>query len=128
MHNAAFRAAGIDAVYLPLPAADADDFVAFARAIGLKGASVTIPFKVALFERVDDACAAARRIGAINTIRVVDGKWRGANTDASGFLGPLQDRGVSVRGSAGRSPLASMPSRSARRPSNRAPWMTSRTS
>jgi 3-dehydroquinate dehydratase / shikimate dehydrogenase len=98
MHNAAFRATGIDAVYLPLPAADADDFVAFARAIGLKGASVTIPFKVALYERVDDACAAARRIGAINTIRVVDGKWRGANTDASGFLRPLQDRGVSVRG------------------------------
>ena len=32
MHNAAFRAAGIDAVYLPLPAADADDFVTFARA------------------------------------------------------------------------------------------------
>jgi 3-dehydroquinate dehydratase/shikimate dehydrogenase len=98
MHNAAFRAAGIDAVYLPLPAADADDFITFARAIGVKGASVTIPFKVALFERMDGTCAAARSIGAVNTVRVVDGKWLGANTDASGFLQPLQDRGVSVRG------------------------------
>ena len=32
MHNAAFAAAGIDAVYLPLPAVDADDFLAFGRA------------------------------------------------------------------------------------------------
>ncbi|HEX7939906.1 MAG TPA: type I 3-dehydroquinate dehydratase, partial [Gemmatimonadaceae bacterium] len=41
MHNAAFGAAGMNAVYLPLPAADADDFIAFARAFGMKGASVT---------------------------------------------------------------------------------------
>ena len=49
MHNAAFRAAGMDAVYLPLPAADVDDFVTFARAFGVKGASITIPYKVAMF-------------------------------------------------------------------------------
>jgi 3-dehydroquinate dehydratase/shikimate dehydrogenase len=96
MHNAAFAADQIDAVYLPLPAADPDDFVRFARAIGLRGASVTIPFKVSLFERMDEVYAVARRIGAINTIRVVDGRWIGGNTDASGFLTPLKDR-VSLR-------------------------------
>jgi len=53
MHNASFAANQIDAVYLPLPAADPDDFVTFARAIGLRGASVTIPFKVSLFDRMD---------------------------------------------------------------------------
>jgi len=57
MHNAAFTAAGIDAVYLPLPAADADDFVTFARAFGMKGASVTIPYKVDVFERVQETDA-----------------------------------------------------------------------
>ena len=98
MHNAAFRAARLDAVYLPLPAADVDDFDAFARAIGLKGASVTIPFKVALCEHVDEAYSVARRIGAINTIRIVNGRWVGGNTDASGFLRPLQDRYVALRG------------------------------
>ena len=92
MHNAAFRASRLDAVYVPLPAASAGDFHAFGRAIGLKGASVTIPFKVSLFDVVDEVYAVARRIGAINTIRVVDGKWIGANTDASGFLEPLQER------------------------------------
>jgi 3-dehydroquinate dehydratase/shikimate dehydrogenase len=93
MHNAAFRASHRNAVYLPFPAASADDFVAFGRALGVKGASVTIPYKVALFDRMDEVYAVARRIGAINTIRVGDdGRWVGANTDASGFLQPLRDQ------------------------------------
>jgi 3-dehydroquinate dehydratase/shikimate dehydrogenase len=92
MHNAAFSAVGLDAVYLPFPAADADDFVAFARALGVRGASVTIPYKVALRERVDEADALACRVGAINTIRAVDGRWLGRNTDAAAFLRPLRDR------------------------------------
>jgi shikimate dehydrogenase len=97
MHNAAFRALRLDAVYLPLPSPDADDVMAFGRAIGLKGASVTIPHKVTLFDRVDEVYAVARRIGAINTIRIADGRWLGGNTDAQGFLEALQGR-VPVRG------------------------------
>jgi len=92
MFNAAFRTARLDAVYLPFPAVDVDDFVTFAKAIGIKGASVTIPFKLALFEAVDDAYSVARRIGAINTIRASDGRWVGGNTDAIGFLAPLSHR------------------------------------
>jgi 3-dehydroquinate dehydratase/shikimate dehydrogenase len=94
MHNAAFRASRIDAVYVPMPAVSAADFRTFARAIGIKGASVTIPFKVALFDAIDEVYAVARRIGAINTIRVEGGRWIGDNTDASGFLEPLQQRVV----------------------------------
>ena len=93
MHNAAFRAARLDAVYLPFPAVDVDDFVGLARALGVKGASVTVPYKVALYERVDEADAVARRIGAINTIRVEQGRWFGGNTDASAFLEPLRRHG-----------------------------------
>ena len=99
MHNAAFRDTQLDAVYLPLPATDAADFVAFAQAIGLRGASVTIPFKVSLVEHVDEVVAVARRVGAINTIRVDDdGRWLGGNTDVSGFLQPLIDRGIPLDG------------------------------
>jgi 3-dehydroquinate dehydratase/shikimate dehydrogenase len=92
MHNAAFRASRIDAVYMPMPAASAEDFEVFGRAIGLSGASVTIPFKVSLFDMMDEVDGVARRIGAINAIRVVDGRWIGGNTDAIGFLEPLQQR------------------------------------
>jgi 3-dehydroquinate dehydratase/shikimate dehydrogenase len=91
MHNAAFRAARLDAVYLPLPATSAADFATFGRAIGISGASVTIPLKVSLFDQVDEVYSVARRIGAINTIRVEGGRWIGGNTDASGFLEPLRD-------------------------------------
>lgn len=97
MHNAAFRAAHLDAVYLPFPAVSADDFHRFARAIRISGASVTIPLKVSLVDYVDEVHSVARRIGAINTIRVVDGRWIGGNTDAMGFLEPLQER-VSLAG------------------------------
>lgn len=89
MHNAAIRAAGINAVYLPFPATDADDFVDFARAFDLQGASVTIPFKVALLDRVDEIQPVARRIGAINTIKRESGRWVGGNSDAAGFIAPL---------------------------------------
>ncbi len=97
MHNAAFRATGTDAVYLPLPATDADDFARFAKAFDLRGASVTIPFKVAFFDRAAEVYSSACRIGAINTIRVVDGRWVGANTDASGFVAALGTR-MSLQG------------------------------
>lgn len=92
MHNAAFRALRRDAVYLPLPAVDAADFVTFGKALGLSGASVTIPHKIGLFQALDEVYPVARRIGAINTIRVERGRWIGDNTDASGFLKPLRDR------------------------------------
>jgi 3-dehydroquinate dehydratase/shikimate dehydrogenase len=92
MHNAAFEAAGLDAVYLPFRPTDADDFLAFASALGVKGASVTIPFKVALFDRVDEPDPVSRRVGAINTLRAVDGRLIGANTDVAAFLEPLRDR------------------------------------
>ncbi len=97
MHNAAFRAARLDAVYVPFPAVSAADFAAFGRALGINGASITIPLKVSMFDQVDEVDAVARRIGAINTVSVTNDRWLGANTDASGFLAPLQER-VSLRG------------------------------
>jgi 3-dehydroquinate dehydratase/shikimate dehydrogenase len=98
MHNAAFAATGRNAVYLPFPAADAGDFATFARRVGLKGASVTIPFKVPLLDYVTDVEPAARKIGALNTLRMNTNGWHARNTDADGFLRPLDDRGISLAG------------------------------
>jgi 3-dehydroquinate dehydratase / shikimate dehydrogenase len=97
MHNASFASTHLDAVYLPFPAVSADDFVKFGRALGVKGASVTIPHKIPLFECVDEVDAVSGRVGAINTIRVIDRRWIGGNTDVSGFLHPLLDR-VELKG------------------------------
>ena len=97
MHNAGFAELGIDAVYVPLEASSADDFIAFARGAGLAGASVTAPFKVALMSAMDEVEPLAHRVGAINTIVVRDGRWIGANTDVEGFLAPLRGR-IAVKG------------------------------
>ena len=92
LHNAAFRAAGVDAVYVPLVASSAEDFTMFATALGVKGASITIPYKVDLFQRADEVDDLSRRVGAVNTYRRDGARWLGRNTDVSGFLAPLQAR------------------------------------
>jgi 3-dehydroquinate dehydratase/shikimate dehydrogenase len=97
MHNAGFDALGINAAYLALEAASADDLAAFARALPLHGVSITAPFKIDLMAHVDEVDANARRVGAINTIVVREGRWIGANTDGEGFLAPLRGR-LDVRG------------------------------
>ena len=97
MHNAAFRAAGVDAVYLPLAASSADDFTMFATALGVQGVSITIPYKVDLFQRADEVDALSRKVGAVNTYRRDGLRWEARNTDVSGFLAPLAGR-LNLRG------------------------------
>lgn len=97
MHNAGFAHAGLNAAYVALEARDADDFVTFARALGLRGASVTAPFKVTMLDRLDECDPLARTVGAINTIVIRGGRWRGSNTDLVGFVTPLKGR-MALRG------------------------------
>jgi 3-dehydroquinate dehydratase / shikimate dehydrogenase len=89
MHNAAFEAAGIDAVYVPLRACDFDDFLSYATAMGVEGASITIPFKLDALKAAKPADRLTQAVGAANTLRR-DGKgWQATNTDVDGFLAPL---------------------------------------
>ncbi|HKE87741.1 MAG TPA: type I 3-dehydroquinate dehydratase [Vicinamibacterales bacterium] len=90
MHNAALCAAGIDAVYVPLRAADFDDFTAFAEAMDIEGASVTIPYKIEALRVATRADELTRAVGAANTIRRRGGEWEATNTDVNGFLEPLE--------------------------------------
>jgi 3-dehydroquinate dehydratase/shikimate dehydrogenase len=100
MHNAAFRARGLDAVYVPLAAADFSDFMSFADALRIEGASVTIPFKLDVLRAATQVDALTRAVGAANTVRwgaasAGDARSRGVrllqatNTDVDGFLDPL---------------------------------------
>jgi 3-dehydroquinate dehydratase/shikimate dehydrogenase len=100
IHNAAFRHAGINAVYLPLavqPTYDAfADFVRRAldcEGLRLGGLSVTIPHKVHALRVADAVEPLARRIGAANTL-IVDPKQanrpiRAINTDYAGAVEAL---------------------------------------
>jgi 3-dehydroquinate dehydratase/shikimate dehydrogenase len=92
MHNAGFEHFDINAAYVALEAKDADDFVQFARAMRIRGASITAPFKVEMLTRVDSHDALASEVGAINTLSVKGDRWLGSNTDVAGFVTPLKGR------------------------------------
>ncbi len=69
------------------------------RALGIQGLSVTLPHKEDAAAAVDDLGAAAAALGAVNTVLVgPDGRLRGENTDAAGFLAALADAGVDPAG------------------------------
>lgn len=97
MHNAGFAALGLNAAYVPIEVPDIRAFKDFAAGMGVRGASITIPFKREAFDLADDVDGIARAAGALNTLMLRDGRWVGANTDAHGFLEPLRRRVANLR-------------------------------
>lgn len=102
LHNAAFAAAGVDAVFvaLPVPPAELATVIRALAATGALGASVTIPHKegaLAACTRVDSLAA---RTGAVNCLVFDDGAVLGHNTDAGGFVDALAEAGISAAGHA----------------------------
>ncbi|MDP9115174.1 MAG: shikimate dehydrogenase [Acidobacteriota bacterium] len=94
VHNRAFQARRIDAVYLPflVHPVQLKDFFHLAAKLPLSGFSVTIPHKQKIIRYLDVVEPLARRIGAVNTVWRKSGKWRGTNTDTAGVTGPLAKR------------------------------------
>ncbi len=92
MHNAAFRATGMDAVFLAMHVEPADVAAAVAglRALGALGASVTVPHKQAVMAACDRIESPADVIGAVNCLVFEPGgAVVGHNTDAGGFVDGL---------------------------------------
>ena len=93
MHNAAFAALGLDMAYVPLPVAPPglEAAVRGLRALGFRGANVTMPHKAAVLPYLDHVAADALLIEAVNTIVVDDDALHGYNTDIDGFVAALRD-------------------------------------
>ena len=101
IHNAGFRALGLDWVYLafPVPAGGGAAAVAAMRTLGLDGLSVTMPHKADVMAALDGWSDTARALGAVNTIHRRGSEVRGDNTDGEGFLAALrEDEGVDPAG------------------------------
>ncbi len=92
MHNAAFRALGIDAVYLcfDVPPEALAAGVAGMRALGIRQLAVSLPHKQAVLAHLDEIDATARRIGAVNTVTLREGRLVGSNTDWLGAVRALE--------------------------------------
>jgi shikimate dehydrogenase len=104
IHNTAFRAQGVNAVYVATPVRPeaVGDAVEGLRALHFLGANVTIPHKQAVMPFLDAVSAQARAVGAVNTIVCDDAEGRptlrGDNTDVEGFLAPLETRADALNG------------------------------
>ena len=93
MHNTAFAALGIDAVYLPFLVNDLRDFLKAVPEFGIRGFSVTIPHKQSIIKHLKECDPLAAEIGAVNTVVVRrDGSLFGCNTDYVGILRALEKK------------------------------------
>jgi len=63
-------------------------------ACGFRGCNVTIPHKETAYALCDTVEDSARRVCAVNTILLRDGKIHGRSTDGTGFLANLRDHGI----------------------------------
>jgi shikimate dehydrogenase len=94
LHNAAFRALGLDWVYVAfeVPAGTAGKALDAMRALDLAGLNVTMPHKADVAAGVDRLSPAAEAVGAVNT--VVRGTRNhelvGENTDGAGFVDAIR--------------------------------------
>ncbi len=100
LHNAAFRALGLDAVYVtfPVPPEDLASAIAGVRALGVAGINVTIPHKERVIEYLDDLAPEAHRIGSVNTVRREGDRLVGYSTDGYGFGQALLEAGFNPAG------------------------------
>jgi 3-dehydroquinate dehydratase/shikimate dehydrogenase len=92
LHNRAFEARQLDAVYVPLQAEALEPFVQSLPALDLAGFSVTRPYKVSILQHLDVVEEASAVCGSVNTVVVRNGALQGSTTDGAGVLIPLRKR------------------------------------
>jgi len=100
MHNAAFRAAGLDWTYelLDVPAETLGAALDRVRGKDSAGANVTIPHKLAVMEHLDRLDPEALRVHAVNTISHEGDHLVGSNTDVAGIAAAVAELGLEPRG------------------------------
>ncbi|MGV1097791.1 shikimate dehydrogenase [Thiovibrio sp. JS02] len=92
MHNAAFGALGLNKVYVPFAVEQVPEAMNGLRALGVRGASVTIPHKQAVLAYLDSIDPVAGKIGAVNTLVIEAGNIHGLNTDWLGANRALAEK------------------------------------
>lgn len=70
---------------------DLEGFIKTLPEKNITGLNLTVPHKEIVFPFLDDVDDIARKIGAVNTIIVRDGRFYGTNTDGYGFLTNLME-------------------------------------
>jgi shikimate dehydrogenase len=94
VHNAAFEAERLNAVYLARQLEPGEKNLYFAlegiRVLGIRGCGVSMPFKIEAAKYMDELDESAKTVGAINTVVNESGKLVGFNTDYYGAIESLR--------------------------------------
>jgi shikimate dehydrogenase len=100
MHNAAFAHLGIEAEYVAVDVepSDLEAAVTDLRRPEVLGANISVPHKQEVIPLLDELSAAARAVGAVNTVVVRRGRLEGYNTDGEGFVRALLEAGIRIEG------------------------------
>ena len=94
IQNAAIQYLGLDLIYIAIPCnnKDLESVINSLKKINCKGLNITIPFKEKVFDICREICPIAKKVKAINTLKLNDNKdWSGTNTDIYGFIYPLKN-------------------------------------
>lgn len=94
MHNTAFKELKIDSVYLAfdIKSEQLKDTIAGFKAMGVKGANVSMPHKQNIIPYLDEISLVSSLCNAVNTIKLVDNKYYGTITDGIGFIKSLEQQ------------------------------------
>jgi shikimate dehydrogenase len=84
LHRAAYAAMNLPFTYTSVAVEDFEAAIAGARALGVRGIGVGVPFKLRAFAVADVVHPEARAVGAVNTLVDVDGRLEGWNVDIVG--------------------------------------------
>ncbi|MCU5746413.1 shikimate dehydrogenase [Staphylococcus sp. SQ8-PEA] len=92
MHNENFKINGEDSTYkaIDIPEEQFHLIKEIVRKESLDGFNVTIPHKERIIPYLDEIDEQSRHLGAVNTVKITNGKWIGHNTDGIGYVKGLK--------------------------------------
>lgn len=93
-HNMVMLSQDLDAVYVKMPVQEKElkSFFNYIRSLPFQGLSVTMPLKEAVIPFLDEINPTAKKIGAVNTVLIENGRLIGHNTDGRGALDAIENK------------------------------------
>jgi shikimate dehydrogenase len=91
VHNAGFKALGLNFYYKAFGISNVKGAIQGVRALGIRGCSVSMPFKEKVIPLLDELDSTAKKVKAVNTIVNDNGYLIGYNTDVIGIKKCLQE-------------------------------------
>ncbi len=100
VHGGVMDALGLDYAYekVQVKKGELPEFLSYAKRTGISGFNITMPHKIDIIPYLDAMDEEAKLFGAVNTVKIQNGRFLGYNTDAKGYELALKSKGYSFSG------------------------------